>query len=246
MTAIYSSSSSPSKLHVGDVEKRGLLTDPQYYSSEIYVDMSWIHPVEVDEEMRGCTRVPYVVPADFVTTGSAKDLWRQPFMQNMELLNASEDYYDTSFLTDAEYCAFMTWLCASGWDVISETRTLVEASESYYGVSRAWVPPAPLLGRFAALAPIPESAPLHAEIQIQKPRANKKPCTVLRFCKGGATCTEAGCRYVHGDTIPRTSEICSFGAACGASDPTGAKRSQCLRMHPGEIWDASMVIHRIV
>jgi hypothetical protein len=37
---------------------------------------------------------------------------------------------------------------------------------------------------------------------------------------------------------------CSFGAACGSSDPTGVKRSQCLHMHPGETWVEGMVINR--
>jgi hypothetical protein len=65
----------------------------------------------------------------------------------------------------------------------------------------------------------------------------------MRFCRATA-CTEAGCRYVHGDTIPKMDKPCGFGATCGASDPTGLKRSQCIYMHPGEVWTADLCIHR--
>jgi hypothetical protein len=67
-------------------------------------------------------------------------------------------------------------------------------------------------------------------------------CPVARFCKEGRACPTAGCRYVHGDTIPRIDEQCKFGAACGSGD--AAKRATCLRMHPGETWTADLVVRR--
>jgi hypothetical protein len=67
-------------------------------------------------------------------------------------------------------------------------------------------------------------------------------CPVARFCKEGRACPTAGCRYVHGDTIPRIDEPCKFGAACGSGD--AAKRATCLRMHPGETWTADLVVRR--
>lgn len=74
--------------------------------------------------------------------------------------------------------------------------------------------------------------------------AGLAPVPVKRFCRAVGTCTEAGCRYVHEDTIPKIDRPCGFGAECGASDPTGLKRSQCLYMHPGETWTADLCIHR--
>lgn len=68
-------------------------------------------------------------------------------------------------------------------------------------------------------------------------------CPVARFCKEGRACPTAGCRYVHGDTIPRINEPCKFGAGCGSGDV--AKRATCLRMHPGEVWSADLAIKRV-
>ena len=67
-------------------------------------------------------------------------------------------------------------------------------------------------------------------------------CPVARFCKEARACPTAGCRYVHGDTIPRIDEPCKFGATCGSGD--AAKRATCLRMHPGEKWTADLVVKR--
>ena len=64
---------------------------------------------------------------------------------------------------------------------------------------------------------------------------------IPRFCRT-ADCADRKCRYAHGDVIHRINETCKFGAGCGSGDP--AKRAQCLRMHPGEVWNAEMVIHR--
>jgi hypothetical protein len=68
-------------------------------------------------------------------------------------------------------------------------------------------------------------------------------CPVGRFCKEATACPTAGCRYVHGKTIPRVNEPCKFGEGCGSGD--AAKRATCLRMHPGETWTPELVIKRV-
>jgi hypothetical protein len=67
---------------------------------------------------------------------------------------------------------------------------------------------------------------------------------IPRFCREGAECFKQDCNYVHGDTIHKLKEDCTFGAKCGASDPTGAKRALCIRMHPGETWTPTSCVHR--
>ena len=80
--------------------------------------------------------------------------------------------------------------------------------------------------------PFPQHAPV-----TWKPAG----CPIPRFCRE-ASCANRSCRYEHGDTIHRLNEPCKFGAGCGSGD--AAKRAQCLRMHPGEVWTAEMAIHR--
>jgi len=67
---------------------------------------------------------------------------------------------------------------------------------------------------------------------------------IPRFCREGSECFKQDCNYVHGDTIHKLKEDCTFGAKCGASDPTGAKRALCIRIHPGETWSADLCVHR--
>lgn len=68
--------------------------------------------------------------------------------------------------------------------------------------------------------------------------------TIPIFCKAAQDCFTQGCRYVHADTIPKVKEECKFGASCGASDPTGAKRALCIRIHPGETWTPELCVFR--
>ena len=70
------------------------------------------------------------------------------------------------------------------------------------------------------------------------------PHTIPIFCKKAQDCFEQNCRYVHGDTIPKVKEKCKFLESCGASDPTGAKRAHCIRIHPGESWSPEACVHR--
>lgn len=66
------------------------------------------------------------------------------------------------------------------------------------------------------------------------------------FCKKARDCIEQDCRYVHGDTISKVKDKCKFGESCGASDPSGAKRALCIRIHPGEEWRSDLCVHRLL
>ena len=65
---------------------------------------------------------------------------------------------------------------------------------------------------------------------------------VPRFCNLGTKCPKSGCRYVHGDTIPRINATCRFDGNC-----RGEKRACCLHMHPseGEKFVKGMVLKRM-
>lgn len=154
------------------------------------------------------------------------EIWEQPFSTNLE--EYWPETYDTRAMSDTDYHALMGWLFSKGW--------YVEDSYDRAGVrcwpdnasSRHWDPT--------------EMVPADEEPKKPKPRGG---VTIPRFCREAHACSAAGCRYVHGNTIPRIKESCTFGESCGASDPTGVKRSQCLRMHPGETWTPELVISRI-
>jgi len=106
--------------------------------------------------------------------------------------------------------------------------------------ARAVVAPARAV---VAAAPVKTAARVVEELSAPGSDVGRRNgCPVARFCKEGRACPTAGCRYVHGDTIPRIDEPCKFGAACGSGD--AAKRATCLRMHPGETWTADLVVKR--
>jgi hypothetical protein len=170
-------------------------------------------------------------------------IWHQSFSRNLEA--HCGDRFDLSYLTEAEYAACMTWLYANGW-YANGGRNNLEAYPADLP-PRVWV-----MDRFATLLDR-EEAPAQAQAQalassgpgLQAPKPKKATVTVPRFCRassGGVACADAACRYVHADTMPRLNEPCAFGAACGGTDP--AKRALCLRMHPGETWDATLVVSR--
>jgi len=146
----------------------------------------------------------------------------------------------TENLFHGEFCELMTWLYAMGWVVhenCSSHRVIYSSPAAL--PPRVWVPAdspwwAPFWDPESCPPPPPAVCPV-------APR--KKTATIPRFCRSAA-CADAGCRYIHENTIPRLNEACAFGAGCGASDPTGVKRSQCLRMHPGETWTTELVITR--
>ncbi len=182
-----------------------------------------------------------------------EDFWSQTWSASVDC--HWSDCYDTSAMSAADWEAMMTWLYAVGWDIAHESRKYVRAFPDNQP-ARVWVAPS----RFALLAQSDDSShPVHhhhsnscshsskSVVQLSAPGSDKgkrKGVPIPRFCKAAAACTEEGCRYTHGDTIPRVNQVCSFGASCGSSDPTGVKRSQCLHMHPGETWAEGMVITR--
>lgn len=173
-------------------------------------------------------------------------LWGQPWAARLEI-NGGE-HYDCSALSDSEWADCMTWLYAVGWYIWSEGRSGFAAIPDT-NPPRLWVMPRAT-----------DSGHGHkhghgcCQHQSQKKEAplsapgtdagRRKGVPVPRFCRAAAACTDEGCRYVHGNTIPRVNRPCGFGADCGASDPTGVKRSQCLYMHPGETWSDDLVICR--
>lgn len=194
-------------------------------------------------------------PEERPLRGTPEEFWAQPFAANLEVYTM--DVYDTRALTDEEWNAMMSWLYWKGWWVDDIGRESVCAEPDDLP-ARHWCPPRPE-------TPEPEPEPECAggpcrrwvddEPAAAPPKAPKKkalraaglaPVPVMRFCRAGCACPEkdTGCRYVHGDTIPKIDKPCGFGAECGASDPTGVKRSQCLYMHPGEVWSADLCIHR--
>jgi hypothetical protein len=183
---------------------------------------------------------PIVVPVERPFFAE-EDLWAQPWSDALEA--HWNDCYDMTALTDDAWSAMMTWLYSVGWAIVSESRKCVIAYPDNQP-ARVWVPPS----RFELAAQMDDHHHSHSHCSHSKPPTvpaqPKKKVPVPRFCRAAGACTEEGCRYIHGDTIPRINEPCSFGADCGASDPTGLKRSQCLRMHPGETWTDGMVIHR--
>lgn len=174
-----------------------------------------------------------------------EDFWSQPWTASVDC--HWSDCYDTSAMSSTEWESMMTWLYAVGWDIAYESRKYVRAFPDNQP-SRVWVAPS----RFELLAQSDNGHHHHSisckpVVQLSAPGSDKgkrKGVPIPRFCKAAAACSEEGCRYTHGDTIPRVNQVCSFGAACGSSDPTGVKRSQCLYMHPGETWIEGMVITR--
>ena len=146
------------------------------------------------------------------TCTTEDDLFAEPFAS--ELVEQMPSIFTTANMTEVDYMALMTWLYAKGWSIQHECRQWVQI--------------------------YPDDLPPRVWVQPSKPRA--KTSAVMRFCRASGECGDAGCRYVHGDTIPRLNEPCSFGASCGAGDP--AKRAMCLRMHPHEVYHSGMVVHR--
>ncbi len=223
------------KRNAADIYAALLAADPHYQA--MLRGVSWAD-IEVPVQTRPQPVIQDQMDIDIEPTYTESHLWNEPFAQNLEA--HLSDVFDTSALTDEEYAAFMTRLYAAGWSITQETRTVVQARPDTLP-PRLWVPP----GRFDGLTEDKEK--VKSLIPLASPgtdKGRKKGAPVPRFCRAAGACQEAGCRYTHGDTIPRVNRPCGFGEACGATDPTGVKRSQCLYMHPGETWTEGMVIHR--
>lgn len=247
---MFKSNRSKSSARVGDVrcsrntfsllsEEEEVVPSPKPFIWQPIDPRPWGDLLSFEELHIPDNFVPIVSTYQKETTET--DLWSQPWTADLE--SPFSDCYDTSALTEADYSALMTWLYAQGWDIQTETREYVQAYPDTLP-PRLWVP-----DRFSALLRTSHTVKhCHSRVtEAAGPKKVKSAC-VPRFCRassGGVPCAEAGCRYVHADTMARLNQPCGFGAGCGASDPTGVKRGQCLYMHPGETWDATLVIHRI-
>ena len=200
-----------------------ILSDPlihaMYSGKALWGDLMYD---EIDYDVEAHQAATAATAATAAVSLEENGIWDQSFSGSLEMYYG--DAYDFRGLTDSEYNACMSWLYENGWELSGEDRAGVKAWPAKLP-PRVWVP------NTRACACVHE-----------KP---VKRVTVPRFCRT-ASCADATCRYVHTDTMPRMDKPCGFGAACGASDPTGVKRSQCLYMHPGETWSADLVIHRPV
>ena len=172
---------------------------------------------------------------------SMDDLEQQRFAINLE--EVAPNTFDVTGLCHGEWVGLMTWLYAAGWNIDPATETPFRGHCAPLLVfkpadlpPRIWVEPEECV----RISVAPSQAKTEKTAKTEKPA---KSVVIPRFCRS-TCCEDTACRYVHGNTIPRLNEPCGFGAACGASDPTGVKRSQCLRIHPGETWAADLVIHR--
>ena len=173
--------------------------------------------------------------------GSVDEFWSAPWAARIHEMGS--DIYDTTELSDVEYNDMMSWLYWNGWWVGDFSRNTVPF-EADSLPARRWCPPA----EEESVGPTrvwSDCCHGHGH-KKEKKASGEQPTQILRFCRAGAACAEEGCRYVHADTIPRVDRPCAFGDRCGANDPTGVKRSQCLYMHPGETWTADLVITRPV
>ena len=159
---------------------------------------------------------------------SEEEFWAESFTDNLE--ERIPDYFDTTGLTDAEFHAMLAWAYDKGWNVDICGRDSVKL-QSDDGPRRRYI------------AENFWETPVAAPCCSHKHDKKAKTSTIPRFCRTD-NCEDLDCRYVHGDTIPKTNRPCGFGESCGASDPTGVKRSQCLFIHPGETWTAASCIHK--
>ena len=167
-------------------------------------------------------------------------IWDQPWSDRLGTYYA--DAYDLRDMTEGSYEACMTWLYEKGWMILQEDRDGVKAYPDNLP-PRVWIAPPSRFEQLGQTGPLKESHSHNHEGKKDGKKDGKGKGPVPRFCRDQA-CADAGCRYVHGDTMPRLNEPCNFGAACGANDP--AKRALCIRMHPGETWTTGLVVHRPV
>jgi hypothetical protein len=195
---------------------------------------------------------------DIWGSAAESDMWNQPFAANLEA--HAQSAYDTSALTETEWTDMLSWLCANGWEITGAGRNFVSAAPADLPPT-AWVS----LEAFYAVkeaGAIAESAhPVVRAVAIPPPPmaaagtdgGKRKGPPISQFCKAGRACEEAGCRYVHGDTIPVKNQPCGgpregphAGDACHCSKRhVEAGRTPCLFLHPDETWTEGMCRHRV-
>jgi hypothetical protein len=188
-----------------------------------------------------------------------EEFWTQPWAADVE--GHWSHCYDTTDVSDDDWNAMMSWMYSVGWDISSASRRCVIAYPDNQP-ARVWVP----LSRFALAAQM-EEEPAHIHIgcaSAPKPtpalsapgtdKGRRKGPPRPIFCKEGKACAEAGCLYVHGDTIPvknapcagpRDGEHAGDGAYCTKRNP-GVGGTPCTHLHPDETWTPDMVRHRPV
>jgi hypothetical protein len=222
------------------------LTEAQTLLSTFFsADMNWASLMEetAPTAMSTASMVQHSAGYWYVpqTRLSMDDLEQQRFAINLE--EVAPNTFDVTGLCHGEWVGLMTWLYAAGWWVDPATETPFRGHCAPLLVfkpadlpPRIWVEPEECVR--ISVAP--------SQAKTAKTEKTAKSVVIPRFCRAVTSCEDTACRYVHGNTIPRLNEPCGFGAACGASDPTGVKRSQCLRIHPGETWTPQLVIHRPV
>lgn len=195
------------------------------------------------EMMRGEIRWGDLLMRDYVMppprANKEEDLWAQPFALNLD--EHVSFHYNTTDLTDAEYRAFMTWLYENGWNVLQECREYVHAVDDD-APPRVWVSPEEAERLAAIRLPViaEEKPAFRSFAPLSAPgtdNGRRTGAPVPRFCREAHACKTPGCRYVHGDTIPKVDRPCSFGAEC-------SKKHACLFTHPGETFCAGSCIHR--
>jgi hypothetical protein len=181
------------------------------------------------------------------------------------LVEVMPSFFVTSALSDASFESLMKWLCHTGWDIVDQDRDMIRIDHIEHQPSREWgglvSTPVPVAGIPVAgipVAGIPRDAcrrcgthhwssktpcPTGDASKLSKPGTDigrREGPPVMRFCKLGKACPKAGCRYVHGDTIPRINQPCRFDGTC-----SGEKRATCLHMHHGETYVKGMVLKRM-
>ena len=208
----------------------------------------------------GCSMpAPAVVVEARRRANTTDDFWSQPWAEKVEEVG-SGDVYDTRSLEDEEWETMMGWLFQAGWYIRDWCREFVYADPDD-APPRTWIPRS-VLAELAeadaeaasrrrgysrscskpAAAPCCGHAPATAPQTAPKKEKAAKPVVVIpRFCRAGAACTDEGCRYTHGDTIPVQNKPCAFDGRC-----CGEKRATCTYLHPseGEVWTADLVRHR--
>jgi hypothetical protein len=198
----------------------------------------------------GCAMpaVSVVQPVAARRANTAADFWDQPWAEKVAEVGAG-DIYDTRGLEEEEWEAMMGWLFQSGWYIRDWCREVVYADPDD-APPRTWIPPSVLeadaatprrgYSRSVGRAPPKACCGGHA-VAAPAPKKEKVAVVIPRFCRAAGACTDEGCRYTHGDTIPVQNKPCAFDGRC-----CGEKRATCVYLHPseGEVWAADMVRHR--
>lgn len=204
--------------------------------------------------MAASTDLSIVVPA-VRRANTWDDFVDQPWYD--ELIELTSDVYGTEALAEESWEAMMGWLFQAGWYVRGWCRQWVSVDPDN-GPARTWIPPRVLEELAAEDGKLvrrgygahrghkcsghhhhrPAEAAATAAPAVKAAPPKEKQTVIPRFCRAGAACAEAGCRFTHGNTIPVQNKVCAFDGRC-----SGDKRATCIFLHPseGEVWTAELV-----